>query len=197
MCSLWSHLLDTFMIYCCNAHFAEGRLAHGVRSRLIQPFTPVWCSSEKPLTVTGQSDKWVSLRLFLTASLKSDCQPCFTDEQSKPQRTFGVASPRSSRHENSSMRKLANCGGLLPIFSMNRPSLWERPVFPHLQLQALTHNQFQKNTEQRVKRQGFSNMLKNAVLLDSEQDRGKRILRTGDTLGVCSSCYLGYWVRQN
>lgn len=80
---------------------------------------------------------------------------------------------------------------------MNRPSLWERPVFPHLQLQALTHNQFQKNTEQRVKRQGFSNMLKNAVLLDSEQDRGKSILRTGDTLGVCISYYLGYWVRQN
>lgn len=85
------------------------------------------------------------------------------------------------------MRKLTNCGGLLPIFPMNRPSLRERPVFPHLQLQALTHNQFQKNTKERVRRQGFSNRLKNAVLLDSEQDRGKSILRTGDTLSVCAS----------
>lgn len=38
-----------------------------------------------------------------------------------------------------------------------------------------------------MRRQGFSNMLKNAVLLDSEQDRGKSILRTGDTLSVCAS----------
>lgn len=57
-------------------------------------------------------------------------------------------------------------------------------MFPHLQLQALTHNPFQKNMEERVRRQGFSNILKNAVLLDSEQDGGKSILRTGDTLGV-------------
>lgn len=53
---------------------------------------------------------------------------------------------------------------------MNCPSLWERPVFPHLQLQALTHIRFQINAGGGSGETGISNLLRNAVLLVLEED---------------------------